>query len=99
MKQKLLTQELWERQRMRQWNSNEGGSNMDYHQMTAPCGLACFNCTNYLANENEEARKKLERDTRLNGVPVEVMLYPKDRHPHWIDIGGAPDLFVSLMPK
>ena len=30
---------------------------MDYHQMTAPCGLACFNCTNYLANENEEATK------------------------------------------
>ncbi|MFC2014619.1 DUF3795 domain-containing protein [Chloroflexota bacterium] len=47
---------------------------MDYHQMTAPCGLACFNCANYLANENEEARKKLEKDTRLNGVPVNVML-------------------------
>ena len=47
---------------------------MDYLQMTAPCGLACFNCTNYLANENKEARKKLERDARLNGVPIEVML-------------------------
>ena len=47
---------------------------LDYHQMTAPCGLDCFNCANYLASENEEARKKLERDTRLNGIPVEVML-------------------------
>ena len=47
---------------------------MDYHQMTAPCGLACFNCVYYLANENEEARKQLERDKRLNGVPIEVML-------------------------
>ena len=27
------------------------------------------------------------------------LLNPKDHHPYWIDIGGAPDLFVSLMPK
>lgn len=47
---------------------------MDYLQMTAPCGLACFNCNSYLANENEEARKQLEKDTRPNGVPIEVML-------------------------
>ncbi|MFC1999032.1 DUF3795 domain-containing protein [Chloroflexota bacterium] len=47
---------------------------MDYIQMTAPCGLDCFNCTNYLANEDEEARKRLERDAKINGVPVEVML-------------------------
>ena len=47
---------------------------MDYHKMTAPCGLDCFNCVNYLANENEEARKRLERDTRINGVPVDLML-------------------------
>ena len=25
-------------------------SSMDYHQMTAPCGLDCFNCPMYLAN-------------------------------------------------
>jgi hypothetical protein len=25
---------------------------MDYKQMTAPCGLDCFNCIGYLANEN-----------------------------------------------
>ena len=47
---------------------------MDYHKMIAPCGLDCFNCVNYLANENEEARKRLERDTRINGVPVDLML-------------------------
>ena len=47
---------------------------MDYLQMTAPCGLACFNCHNYLANESEEKREKLNRDLRLNGIPVEVWL-------------------------
>jgi hypothetical protein len=29
---------------------------MDYAQMTAPCGLACFNCVVYLANENPKIR-------------------------------------------
>ena len=27
---------------------------MDYKQMTAPCGLDCFNCIGYLANEDRE---------------------------------------------
>ena len=26
---------------------------MDYKQMTAPCGLDCFNCPMYLANEKD----------------------------------------------
>jgi hypothetical protein len=30
---------------------------MDYTQMTAPCGLDCFNCALYLANDNEKIRK------------------------------------------
>lgn len=30
---------------------------MDYTQMIAPCGLDCFNCTLYLANDNEKIRK------------------------------------------
>ncbi|MBW1642370.1 MAG: DUF3795 domain-containing protein [Deltaproteobacteria bacterium] len=29
---------------------------MNYEQMTAPCGLDCFNCIVYLANENQEMR-------------------------------------------
>jgi hypothetical protein len=29
---------------------------MDYYQMTAPCGLDCFNCTFFLAHENQELR-------------------------------------------
>lgn len=47
---------------------------MDYLQMTAPCGLACFNCSYYLATENEERRKKPDRDFELNGIPPEVWL-------------------------
>ena len=30
---------------------------MDYLNMTAPCGLDCFNCPVYLANDNEGIRK------------------------------------------
>jgi len=29
---------------------------MDYQQMTSPCGIDCFNCLAYLANENDELR-------------------------------------------
>jgi hypothetical protein len=29
---------------------------MDYKQMTAPCGLACFDCVVYRANEDEAMR-------------------------------------------
>ncbi|MCP4349489.1 MAG: DUF3795 domain-containing protein [Desulfobacterales bacterium] len=47
---------------------------MDYLQMTAPCGLACFNCHFYRANEDENAREILNMYSRLNGIPVEKML-------------------------
>ena len=47
---------------------------MDYLQMTAPCGLDCFNCRNYLANENDEEREKLNLDFKLNKIPPEVWL-------------------------
>jgi hypothetical protein len=32
---------------------------MDYTKMTAPCGLDCFNCPMYLANENEKLRNTI----------------------------------------
>lgn len=41
---------------------------MDYRQMTAPCGLDCFNCALYLANTDEKLREAAA--ARLN-VPVE----------------------------
>ncbi len=36
--------------------------------MTAPCGLDCFNCPMYLANENQELRKKISQKM---GIPYE----------------------------
>ena len=45
---------------------------MNYLEMTAPCGLACFQCRYYLANDNEEDREVLNRDLRLNGIPAEI---------------------------
>ena len=41
---------------------------MDYEQMTAPCGLDCFNCIVYLANDNEEIRVHVSKETN---IPVE----------------------------
>jgi len=32
---------------------------MDVRELTAPCGLDCFNCICYLANDNEEIRKQV----------------------------------------
>ena len=34
---------------------------MDYKQMTAPCGIDCFNCGVYLAGKNETLRAKVAK--------------------------------------
>jgi hypothetical protein len=31
----------------------DGNLILDYYQMTAPCGLDCFNCTSFLAHEDQ----------------------------------------------
>ncbi|MCP4117523.1 MAG: DUF3795 domain-containing protein [Desulfobacteraceae bacterium] len=41
---------------------------MNYEQMTAPCGLDCFNCIVYLANENQKMRSMVSQHL---GVPME----------------------------
>ena len=38
---------------------------MDYQHMTAPCGLACFNCLAYLGNEDEKMRILISRQFGL----------------------------------
>ncbi len=38
---------------------------MDYAQMTAPCGLDCFNCALYLANDNEKLRKTVAEKIQM----------------------------------
>lgn len=47
---------------------------MDYFQMTAPCGLDCFNCHFYLAHEDKEAMDTVEKMSAQYDVPVEIML-------------------------
>lgn len=41
---------------------------MDYEHLTAPCGLACFDCVVYLANEDEEIRACVSQQF---GIPQE----------------------------
>ena len=41
---------------------------MDYAHMTAPCGLDCFNCPMYLANENDALRTKISEGL---GIPFD----------------------------
>ena len=38
---------------------------MDYQQMTAPCGLDCFNCPVYLAKDNEKLRAALSKNMNI----------------------------------
>lgn len=38
---------------------------MDYRKMTAPCGLDCFNCPMYLANENDDLRKAISEKKNI----------------------------------
>jgi hypothetical protein len=40
---------------------------MDYTHLTAPCGLDCFNCPLYLANENPNLRSAIAKN--LNVAP------------------------------
>jgi len=50
---------------------------MDYDQMTAPCGLDCFNCPMYLANDNEELRNAI---SKKQGLPLEKSVCPGCRN-------------------
>jgi len=46
---------------------------MDYFQMTAPCGLDCFNCAFYLAPEDPEAKTQIEQWSKEYDIPLEIM--------------------------
>jgi hypothetical protein len=41
---------------------------VNYLQMTAPCGLDCFNCPVYMAQDNPELQKKIAQNL---GLPEE----------------------------
>jgi hypothetical protein len=38
---------------------------MDYRQMTAPCGIDCFNCLMYAARENDKLRDIIAKKMNL----------------------------------
>ena len=47
---------------------------MDYYQMTAPCGLDCFNCHFYLASKDREAMRTVKKLSEEFDIPVDIML-------------------------
>jgi hypothetical protein len=47
---------------------------MDYFQMTAPCGLDCFNCHFFLAREDKEAMTTVSKMAQELQLPVEAVL-------------------------
>lgn len=47
---------------------------MDYFQMTAPCGLDCFNCDFFLAHENQEAMSVVKKISEEYRISVEILL-------------------------
>jgi hypothetical protein len=53
---------------------------MDYHHMTAPCGLDCFNCTFLLANEDPEAKAEIEQWSKDKNIFLEIMACQGCRH-------------------
>jgi hypothetical protein len=52
---------------------------MDYVFLTAPCGLPCFACYLYLANEDEAMRHLVSREL---GLPLEKAICPGCRNVH-----------------
>jgi hypothetical protein len=47
---------------------------MDHLQMTAPCGLDCFNCTFNPVQEDEKVMKQVELWSEEYNLPTDVML-------------------------
>ena len=46
---------------------------MNFHQMTAPCGLDCFNCTFFLASGFSGAKPQIEQWSEEYNIPLEIM--------------------------
>jgi len=46
---------------------------MNYLQMTAPCGLDCFNCHFFLAHKDPEAMRQVEQWSKELNISIEIM--------------------------
>ena len=55
--------------------------------MAAPCGLDCFNCAFYLAQENPEAMSQIKQWSKKYDIPLEIMDCRGYRHHN----GQIPD--------
>jgi hypothetical protein len=47
---------------------------MDYRQMTAPCGLDCFNCICYLANDNPDLKPVIAAAFNISSEEAEKVV-------------------------
>ena len=63
---------------------------IDYRNMTAPCGLDCFNCERYLANEEEQVRKYLETVLKARGLPTDHITCKGCRNEKGACLGFGP---------
>jgi len=55
---------------------------MDFTQMTAPCGLDCFNCIGYLANEDPEMLRSVSEALDISLKQAEQAICQGCRHQH-----------------
>ncbi len=54
--------------------NTKGGIIMDYLKLTAPCGLDCFNCQFYLANDDKDMLEIVKKIAEEYKMPLELML-------------------------
>ena len=73
---------------------------MDYKRMTSPCGLDCFNCPMYLANEDEELRDKISKST---GIPSERAVCKGCRgevgKPDWLNLPETCGVYKCITSR
>lgn len=55
---------------------------MDYKQMTAPCGLDCFNCIGYLANEDPQKLSEISKALDITMEQAEQAVCKGCRNQH-----------------
>jgi hypothetical protein len=56
---------------MKESNNKKTVEDMNLRELTAPCGLDCFNCQMYLANFDEEIKKQLTLKLKEQGMSTD----------------------------
>ena len=55
---------------LKEAQGSRAAEHVDYHRMTAPCGLPCFACGFHLATKNQELRSTISKNF---GLPTEMI--------------------------